>query len=228
MSVALKILPAVSIILTAVSPCQASDPARKPPPPSVRLKADWSGPYWGATAGVGFGAVKWHSPANGEAGSTKLGARPVAGGHVGYGRRIGRWVIGPEADLLFRDLTIRKDCSKRSCFSLNFVSTVRARLGWDFDDLFIYGTAGLGIAQTKSIINSSPPALTFDKHILQFGMVAGGGVEARLGPSAAIAVEGMYYAFPKQRFDAATPGGPTPMRIEMKAAVIQARMTCRF
>ena len=111
----------------------------------------------------------------------------IGGVHVGYNWQSGARVFGVEGDVSFGD-------------GLDYLASLRARLGYAHDNLLLYVTAGVAFAgfDDTSVVMSIgdwyKKSITFagDSEV---GFVVGGGAEYKLAPNWSIGVEGLYYAF---------------------------------
>jgi outer membrane immunogenic protein len=134
----------------------------------------------------------------------------IGGVHAGYNWQFApTWVIGIEGDWQWTDLkhsfcrgtdSFVSPCMDfgRGVFNLNDqiqgIGTVRARLGYTFDRMMIYGTGGIAIGDTKSSIgvdcrvagcgdSGTRIALSQDTTFHKTGWVAGAGAEWMVNPS---------------------------------------------
>jgi outer membrane immunogenic protein len=143
-----------------------------------RASFDWTGFYVGAFGGYAFG----------EADSDVLGGSDVegalAGGTVGYNHQIGQWVVGLEADGGWSGID-NDDDNLAYDTGLDWLTTVRGRVGYSFDSFMVYGTGGAAIGE-----------VTYDNGVedsdTRIGWTAGGGVEAALTDNISIKGEYLY------------------------------------
>lgn len=133
-------------------------PVAEPVAPSV---FDWTGVYVGAHAGYniedgdGFGD-SW-----------------ALGGFVGYNQAVTpNWVVGAEADLSW--LPTDEGVGAGGEANDAYLSTIRARVGYAFDSVMVYGTAGLALGFGEVDL---PGGSDENTHV---GYVVGAGVEAAL------------------------------------------------
>jgi outer membrane immunogenic protein len=147
----------------------------------------------------------------------------LAGGQIGYNYQFrgwggGSWVFGAEADLQFTDLSRTNATFDPAAFlvggagpyartsigtaEIDWFGTVRGRLGFAWDRLLVYGTAGAIFANvTTSHFNQeafpAPGAVTFSTvsshDSIVPGWIAGGGFEYAFTNNLSLKVEGMYY-----------------------------------
>ena len=128
------------------------------PPPSFT----WSGPYFGFTAGYGFGGSTISN--NGWIGGAYAGANHQLGSNV---------VVGVEADVT---LTGKSGTSGTTTVSNPWNGTLRGRLGFAMDRLMVYGTGGLAVGKVDVYDTVVPTS----ESATQVGWTAGAGIEGAL------------------------------------------------
>jgi outer membrane immunogenic protein len=139
----------------------APAPRYTPPPAYTSSAFNWAGPYVGVLGGYGWADFN-------DGGTTGNGW--LAGGYVGYNWQVDNWVYGIEADAMWsgiRGTNVNTD-------DLDYLATVRGRLGVAVDNFLFYGTAGAAVAGGNS---SSPGPSSSRTHA---GWVVGAGIEAAL------------------------------------------------
>jgi outer membrane immunogenic protein len=111
---------------------------------------DWSGPYIGADVGYAWGETgnTWRSPAAGyddwqPDGNISYGSA-IGGGHAGYLTQYGQLVIGAEIDISATALTGNDSqfAGEVNSLEINYLGTVRGRLGYAFATSLVYVTGG--------------------------------------------------------------------------------------
>ena len=189
-------------------------PVRSAPPVAVAPVFTWSGFYFGVNAGYAFSSDDIGITTTGNAANTisnvALNRRPgslsyslegfTGGGQVGYNWQVGSIVFGVEADAAYMDLertttfvstTIgASGVGDRSVFnqSLDYLGTVRGRLGFTFSRFMVYGTGGFayGDVSTRADFFSNavgtPLQFTGSRSEIETGYAVGGGVEYALAP----------------------------------------------
>lgn len=189
----------IAFIVASVSATQAAD--------AVASVYDWSGFY----AGVNAGAAINNTDIENEFISNRQRVDVLqhnltsdqtvftGGGMLGYNHQIDRVVLGVEAD--FSYLGFSEDNSKRVVrtfeefpgfevrtkndlsFEANWFGTIRGRLGYAFDNVLIYGTAGAAYGHLSAEQSYTACAINCldlldgSESVVNWGWTAGGGVE---------------------------------------------------
>lgn len=195
------------IILTAAAIIALSSQASAQGWPDLSAPAqDWSGPE----VGVQVGYVLGNSSGDDQCAPAWPGcalpydfhADGVIGGvHGGYNWQFGNVVAGLEADV--EGAGVAHDdrfaaFSTRYAFktSMDYNNSVRAKLGWGFDNVLLYATAGgdFGDVETKySCAGCLGPSGNYAKiHFIRSGWTAGGGFEYALTSNWETGVEYRY------------------------------------
>jgi outer membrane immunogenic protein len=200
-----------ALALAFVAPAAAQD-----------MLGPWTGFYAGVNAGAGFG--KSNAATTGQAAINNStvadGARPpftkldtegfLAGGQVGYNWQMGSWVYGLEADLQDADVRdTRNNVTTGSAFpgtrnnvfrqELEYLGTLRGRLGYAWGDTLLYGTGGLAYGNVNNSANFSGPLPAATPQFAgginntKYGYAAGGGIEQAFGDNWSVKTEYLYY-----------------------------------
>jgi outer membrane immunogenic protein len=134
----------------------------------------WAGPYLGATLGYEWGGVD-NSPTQ---------PSGIAGGvEGGYNWQRGAFVFGGEADL---QLSGADDTISPFEFSNPWFGTVRGRAGVTFNNVLLYGTAGLSYGELRA------DTFNLTESHTTVGWVAGAGVEVGFTPHWSAKAEWLY------------------------------------
>lgn len=154
---------AAILLLGATGAATAADMPRKAPAYYAPAFYDWTGFYIGANAGYGW--VEDSGPKG-----------FIGGGQLGYNWQTGRLVFGVEGDIQYtgmkQDETVGGITASAKVQSF---ATARARLGYAFDRLMVYGTGGF--AYTKTELSLTNGIATISDSKWSSGWTAGGGVE---------------------------------------------------
>jgi outer membrane immunogenic protein len=153
-------------------------PLYKSPPAQVTQSYNtqaynWTGFYFGANGGGGWGHSNWSTNATG----IGLGGGQV-GGTVGYNRQLGNAVFGVEGDIDWSGLngtSTTIGCPGGCSTSDSWLSTVRGRVGYAFDRVMPYVTGGLAVGD----IRAATPGLAGGTST-NAGWTVGGGIEFAL------------------------------------------------
>lgn len=134
----------------------------------------WAGPYLGATVGFEWGSID----------NSRINPSGIAGGiEAGYNFQRGAFVFGGETDL---QLSGADDTLSPFEFSNPWFGTLRGRAGVTFNNVLLYGTAGLAYGDLRA-----DSAFLSESHT-SIGWVAGGGVEVGLTPRWSAKAEWLY------------------------------------
>jgi outer membrane immunogenic protein len=111
----------------------------------------------------------------------------IGGIHVGYNWQSGARVFGVEADASFGD-------------GVEYLASLRARLGYAIDNLLLYLTAGVAFAgfDDKTVVMSVGDWYKKSVNFAgdsEVGFVVGAGAEYKLSSNWSVGVEGLYYMF---------------------------------
>ena len=159
-------LRAIMALVLATWPALAADIqpyGRAPALPGPGYK--WSGPYFGINLGYLWGTAT----------TLRLNPHGWAGGaQAGYNWQAGQVVFGGEADL---QASAAEDTFAPFKFSNPWFGTARGRLGYAFDNVLLYATAGLAYGGGRFEIPGLSEART------HLGWAGGGGLEIGLTPN---------------------------------------------
>jgi outer membrane immunogenic protein len=161
-------------------------PAFAPPRPY-----NWTGVYIGVNAGGGWASSHWVSTPDGDNGNYRLSGG-LFGGTLGYNLQAGNksWVVGAEADFAWSGikgalppnivlqpplLTPTSIACVPSCEVTNpWLATARLRLGYSFDWIMPYVTAGVAVGRLEADIAGLPMGRQSSNNL---GWVVGAGAE---------------------------------------------------
>jgi outer membrane immunogenic protein len=138
----------------------------------------WAGPYIGGTAGYEWGSVD----------NSATHPSGFAGGvEAGWNWQNGNFVYGGETDF---NLSGADDTFASYQFSNPWFGTVRGRAGFAFNNVLIFGTAGLSYGE----LTVNAPGDLSESHT-SFGWVAGLGAEVSFTPHWSAKAEWLYLDF---------------------------------
>jgi outer membrane immunogenic protein len=232
-----RILIAATVLLFAASRAFAADLPVPVGPPAyypVATVYDWSGAYIGINGGYAFGQSEWGSDPLNPSGLSSTGNFNVNGGLVGatagVNGQFGAWVVSVEGDFDWQGLS--GTSSSAFCTSIfttntapaatglscktasNWIGTLRARAGYAWDRVLVYGTAGGAGANVQTSLTGLPVQTN-----AVFGWTAGGGVEVALGENWTFKAEYLFVGLNNSvcnhgyscGFDVAGTGGAAPV-----------------
>ena len=192
----------IAAVLLATG-AQAADLGRRPvykaPPPPPAWS--WTGFYVGGNVG---GVANDSTVENGPPGPNGVfltggpcsnnGSGFIGGFQAGYNWQISQAVIGIEGDISWSSLSRSSPVTAPAIdtFSsrLNWLATIRGRLGWAFDRLLVYGTGGVAFADLSDQYTSLVGIpFTATPSSSRTGWTAGGGVEYAVTTNWTVKVE---------------------------------------
>ena len=187
--VAVALIVAAGHALAADLPVRPAAPAYYP----VATVYDWGGGYIGINGGYAFGQSEWTDDGPNPSGNSSTGNFNVngglVGGTIGVSGQFGAWVVGVEGDFDWQGLS--GTSSSAFCTSViastapgataaglscktqsNWFGTVRARFGYAWDRVLLYGTAGGAGVNVQTSLNGLPAQTN-----PEFGWTVGAGLE---------------------------------------------------
>lgn len=168
---------------------------------------DWTGAYAGIHVGYGWGS-SFASPIDDGLPAVSTDGF-LAGGQVGYNMQYGDWVFGAEADLSWTGM--ENDVSFFSCnagFSpceyvdLDWMATIRGRVGYAMDRTLFYGTAGVAFAGVTAIDFDAGSNSASNTHV---GYAVGAGVEHAFSDMLSLKAEYLYVDLGSKTYNLGTP-----------------------
>ena len=180
------IIVVVVALLASASRVMAADlpvpQAPVPPPTYFPAYYNWTGVYLGANGGYGFGQNRW-SVAGLSSGNFNTNGF-LAGGTLGANYQTGPYLVGFEGDIDWSN--VQGNTSAATCAALGapagttcqtkstWLGTARARVGYAFDRLLVFGSGGAAFGGLQPVLN--PGGVVFSP-TPQLGWTAGAGVE---------------------------------------------------
>jgi outer membrane immunogenic protein len=205
------VIVAVASMIAASRAFAADLPVRTGPPgtyyPGVPVIYDWGGGYIGVNGGYAFGQSNWYDASNpsgtGSSGNFKINGG-IVGVTAGVSGQFGAFVLGVEGDFdwqgirgssnsafctsIFTSTAVGATAAGLSCRTAsNWVGTLRARFGYAWDRVLVYGTAGGAGANVETSLSGLPV-----QNNAQFGWTVGGGVEVALADNWTAKVEYLF------------------------------------
>lgn len=115
----------------------------------------------------------------------------IGGGLVGWELRRDGFVVGAEADIGFASVD-GVNAPAGTAVDVNWIGSLRGRLGYDGGIWTVYGTAGVAFAGMDATVNALVPP---SGSATLTGLALGGGVEAMLWDNWAARLEYIHYSF---------------------------------
>jgi outer membrane immunogenic protein len=197
-----KILGAAAFVALTSGSAFSADMSRLHTKAPVSAVPNWAGWYIGINAGGAFNHEGEFETTDGlvDAFGVRNGFRPAAattradgftaGAQIGYNYQFApNWLIGIEADASYTDLkattSVDLAVTRTSVFTnkMDFLGTVRGRVGYIFDRLMIYGTGGLAygnVSNDTAFLTGGDLTYFAGQSGLQAGWTAGAGIESAL------------------------------------------------
>lgn len=205
-------------LLGSAHAADLKDGSLKDAPEPAPAHRDWGGFYIGGHAGFAWGSFNPTEvdPVLDALIDEELDHDPdggVLGVHVGYNLQRRDWVFGIEADIsgsnvdgdLVYDLAIAPGdvFTDSQTFELNYMATIRGRIGFDTGGMLLFVTGGWAVADvdtTFTATNVGPGPLpdgtiAGSVSTTHSGWVVGGGAEAWLREDLSLRVEYLYADF---------------------------------
>ena len=212
-------------LLAGAATANAADLGARPyakAPPMVAQVYSWTGFYIGGNVGYGFSddqTVGTTGQAAANIQNVNGGARPAfvrqkndgftGGGQIGYNWQFApNFVFGLEADIAYTDFRTTGVVSTTALngvdrlnnsftSGLEYLGTVRGRLGYAVDRTLFYVTGGLAYGEVRNSANFFGPAgqlqFTGSDRQTKTGYTVGGGVEYAFSPNWSMKGEYLYY-----------------------------------
>lgn len=185
-------------------------PIYKAPLRSVVSYYNWTGFYAGINAGYGFGTSTWSLLSTGDIKPKGV----VAGGTLGYNWQSGMFVAGIEADGAWANINNTATLAGVTATAkIDALATVRGRIGAAFNQIMLYGTGGLAVADTK--VSATALGITVSDSKTQTGWTAGAGIEWMFIPRWSLKAEYLY-----RRFDNVTLFGVSTGNIALNSGQV--------
>jgi outer membrane immunogenic protein len=183
---------------------------------------NWTGFYAGINGGYGFGNSDWSAP-SGTSGFNVDGG--LVGGTLGYNYQMGQAVFGLEGDIDWSGIkgqTSTGICAGGTCeTSNNWLATARGRIGYAFNRMMPYVTAGAAFGDVKMNL----PGIGSESET-RTGWTAGGGVEFALTGPWTAKVEYLYVDLGKANCSVTTCGVST--NVDFNTSLVRAGFNYRF
>jgi outer membrane immunogenic protein len=175
-------------------------------PPAAEVSANFSGPYVGAFAGYQYETADWYTSPRAERAQSGL----AWGAYAGYNFQSGKGIFGLEADAspAKRNLAVGCDIGSISCkVDISGIYSVRARFGWVFDRVMVYGSGGVALTPWESSVLNLATSQRLDQASgLNYGVAVSAGIEYKPLQNFGIRAEVMHYGVAGWDLNLPTPG----------------------
>jgi outer membrane immunogenic protein len=210
-------------------------PVRYQKAPVADTIFSWTGFYGGAEGIYGFGSGR-----TADAGPTDVTTKSSGGAFGAYGgfnyEFSNHIVAGVEANLDYADISGSSIDSVGIQYTNRFtwLGSARARLGYSFGQVLLFGTAGVAFSGVDHTVNDTPGATTglISFHDTYAGWTAGGGADYAITPSLIARLEYRYYEFTNTTYGNTTAGGGayfwTPHEFQPKLQTVSAGLAVKF
>lgn len=245
-----RMLFAGAVAFAAATPTFAADlpqPAAPPPqapaayiPPAPPVY-NWGGIYVGINGGYGFGNSDWNADStSGFPGTGSFNVTgPLVGGTIGANFQTGQFVFGVEADGDWSDIkgSASMACGADTCSfqtSNDWLATLRGRVGYAFDRVLLYGTAGGAAGSVKTTFTDTTVGFSASSSSTEFGWTAGAGVEFALTDNITAKLEYLFVDLSNGTFSCAAgvctgAGGPAlSIPVSFDASLVRAGLNFKF
>jgi outer membrane immunogenic protein len=205
------LLASVSCVMAADMPVPQAAPV--PPPTYFPAYYNWTGIYLGANGGYGFGQSRWSNAGVSSGNFSTNGF--LAGGTLGANYQTGSYLVGFEGDIDWSN--VQGSTSAATCAALGaaagttcqtkspWLGTARARVGYAFDRLLVFGTGGGAFSGIQPFLN---PGGAISSGPATLGWTAGAGLEYAFTDAVSAKVEYLFVNLGTVACPTATGCGP--------------------
>ena len=209
--VLLSTVAASALLLVTDNANPADLPARPPAfAAPVATTYNWTGIYLGLNGGWGWGQQDPLNIITNRFDNSLIGfSGGLFGGTMGAQIQSGRVVLGFESDIDWANLKGSSNVNPTvaggllglvsATTNIDWVATARARVGYAFDNVLVYGTGGLAVLGAKTSLSLVPGGAACGAILTgcagasrQIGAALGGGVEYGFTPNLSAKLEYLY------------------------------------
>ncbi|OEO27912.1 hypothetical protein VW23_007315 [Devosia insulae DS-56] len=181
---------------------------------------DWTGAYVGGNIGWSSGTVDWEVAGGGPPdGSYDLDGFSV-GAQAGYNWQMDSVVFGIEGDVALASI-YGEDLSIPANRTINWTASLRGRLGYAWDAVLLYATAGVAVANTTGEV-----FIIDDVTETHVGWTVGVGAEAMVSDNVSAKLEYNYADYGAVTYDYF--GGLLPVDTSITTHTIKAGVNFHF
>lgn len=224
-----SILLAAAAVVAMSSHALAADAIVETP---VGDAATWTGLYFGGFAGGSFGDTDFQAGPSGGPSFVDLSVTSsgfTGGAQVGYDWQMDNFVIGAVADIAYSDYKANVSAGipglgGEAESKLQYLGTVRARLGYAWDRALIYGHGGFAYGKSEQSISLNGTEI-FSGSQTRTGWTIGAGIEYKLTDHVSFGTE---YAYVDLGNKSIYDDGDTFVDQDLKFHTIKALINYRF
>lgn len=221
---------AAALVVGAGAASAADLRVRGPAAPAAGIMApiyDWTGFYVGLQGGYAGGDLDWRFAGAGTRANHTTGGGLI-GGTMGVNFQSGTWVFGIEGDYAWANISGNATCPDPTfdCRSrLESFGTARARVGYAWDSILIYGTGGAAFGDQNIRTADLVTGVVQGSNVFKVGWTAGGGVEWGFAPGWSAKLEALYFDFGTDRHRVT---GPDPVDARHSGVLVRGGVNWRF
>lgn len=189
----------------------------KAPMAPVAVVYNWTGIYAGINGGVGWDRLNWTNAVGITTGDF-TGSGWLFGGTLGANWQMPGTaiVLGVEGDWSWANVkgTATPTCAGTCETDVQWLATIRGRVGYAFDRVLVYGTAGAAFAKFHPTIGATAGFTDYNDS----GWTAGGGVEYAFYDHWSVKAEYLYMDFGTSPVFFAATGITSPFKMSVARA----------
>jgi outer membrane immunogenic protein len=194
-----------------------------------RPSAIWTGAYWGVHLGGGESNIDWLFTPETNTRADHSGDGVVGGVHLGYNWQSRGLVLGIEGSATLSGISGSRLCPKetfRCEHEIDFLGSVRGRLGVAVGSTLFYGTGGLGFQRANYAVRNATTGtvLVASGKDTDIGWVAGGGFEYVITKQVSARLEYLHYDFGDKSFE----GLVETIKLDTKVDTVTAGLSVKF
>jgi len=217
---------AIAFSLSVVQTASAADMPTKAPAKAPMVTPapvyNWTGFYVGIDGGYGWGR---HDRLNDTGFANSYDSKGgLFGGHAGYNRQFGQWILGIEGDAHWTNIKGDDGAVGGTLdqTTTRFLGSIRGRGGIAWNQFLLFGTGGWSFANLNHF---NPAGVPTDNSANRNGPTAGGGVQWAFNQNWSIGAEYRHYWLGSY---SAAPTGLTPFTVKNSIDTVTARISYRF
>lgn len=192
---------------------------------------DWSGFYAGIYAGYGAGRATSTGVVSGFVTPVDVQGS-LLGGTVGANVQSGNLVFGAEGELAWSGVNGSATCVGNPTFdcngTLNWLGSGKLRGGVAFDNVLLFGTAGIAAGGITATVDPIPAGATGTYSSTVWGWTVGAGAELAVSEQISIKAEYGYYDFASTRAPVDTIANSAATDIKSHAHIAKLGVNYRF